>query len=89
MAAEERAMSDNAHKVLIVYDYFKVPAGHDLVSDHFLAIGGRQHWRTEDLQDGIAEANRHGWIEKGDRGWRLTREGYEEAIRSRGPGRAV
>lgn len=78
-------MADNAHKVLVVYDFFEVRPGEHLVSDHFLAIGRRQHWRSEDLQDGLTEANRRGWIEKGDKGWRLTGDGYDEAVRSRAP----
>lgn len=72
---------DNAHKVLTVYAYFKVRPGQNLVSSDFLAIGDRQRWDVADLQGGIDDARRQGWIERGERGWRLTTAGFEEAAR--------
>ena len=71
----------NLEKVLMVFRHFKTKAGEALVSDHFLGIGRLRHWEVHDLQDGIEEAYRIGWVEKGKLGWRLTEAGFEAASR--------
>ena len=79
----------NLEKVLIVYTHFKTMPGEALVSDHFLGIGRLRHWNAHDLQDGIDEAYRIGWVEKGKLGWRLTKAGFEAAssLSRHAPGR--
>lgn len=76
---------DNAHKVLDIYAYFESKPGEVLLSDNFVAIGTRRHWLMNDLQAGIEQAERSGWIEAATRGWRLTENGYREAIVSHDP----
>ena len=69
---------DNAHKILDVYAHFEKQPGEALVSNHFLGVGRLRRWRASDLQEGIEEAHRNGWVEKAHPGWRLTELGYAE-----------
>ena len=71
---------DNAHKVLDIFARFKAEPGRTLISNHFLAVGERQRWTAMDLQAGIEEAHRRGWVEPG-RGWTLTQAGFDEMER--------
>ncbi len=71
---------DNAHKILDIYAALKAETGRTLISNHFLAIGERCRWTPVDLQTGIEDAHRRGWVEKG-RGWTLTQSGFEETER--------
>ena len=72
---------DNAHKILEIYASFEAEPGRTLLSNHFLAVGERRRWTPHELQDGIEEAHRRGWVEPG-RGWSLTRAGFDEMERS-------
>ncbi len=74
---------DNAHKVLDIFSHFGSTAGDVLLSNNFVAVGARRRWRMTDLQEGIEEARRSGWIEGATRGWRLTEDGAREASRQR------
>ena len=72
---------DDAHKILDIYASFKAEPGRTLISIHFLAVGERHRWTPHELQAGIEEAHRRGWVEPG-RGWTLTQAGFEEMERS-------
>ena len=71
---------DNAHKILDVYAHFKTRPGEALISNHFLGVGKLRRWLASDLQNGIEEAQRHGWVEKAERGWALTDAGFQQSI---------
>ncbi|WP_158811405.1 hypothetical protein [Beijerinckia sp. L45] len=71
---------DNVHKVLDIFSYFDSKAGEVLLATNFVAVGARRQWRMSDLQEGIEEASRIGWVEAAPQGgWRLTEDGFREA----------
>ena len=69
----------NVDKVLYVYNHFDTKPGEALISNHFLGVGRFRRWAADDLQNGIEEAHALGFVEKADRGWGLTKAGYEKA----------
>ena len=75
---------ENGRKVLRIYSEFESEIGDILVSNNFIAVGRRRKWNMRDLQDGIEDAAKSGWIESAepDPGWRLTAEGYRELAAS-------
>lgn len=72
---------DNAHKILDIYVHFKIKPGEALVSNHFLGVGKLRRWLASDLQNGIEQAHKNGWVEKADLGWRLTEAGFRESAK--------
>jgi len=73
---------DNAHKVLDIFSYFESKPGDVLGSNNFVAVGTRRRWRMADLQEGLEEAHRIGWIATAERGWRLTENGFRESSKA-------
>jgi hypothetical protein len=71
--------SENACRVLEIYSHFNSEPGQVLLACNFGTVCARRDWQMTDLQEGLEEANRLGWIEAATRGWRLTESGYREA----------
>ena len=70
---------DDVQKIMRIYGYFKAKPGHVLISNHFLAVGLRQRWTAQELDDGIEEARRQGLVDRAaEGGWRLTEAGFRE-----------
>ena len=53
------------------------------MANAFVAVGHRRHWPMSDLQSGLEEALRSGWVEEARNDWRLTIDGFEESAKER------
>jgi hypothetical protein len=70
---------DNARMVLQIYQSFKARSGHALVESAFVRAAVKRGLVLADIQDGLIEAQRRGWIERGqNNSFVLTDLGFAE-----------